>query len=109
LAKTSDCPRKALSFDFDGAAFTHVGERVTFETLMASFGLEDDPALMRLGAMVRSLDIGAGPVAEGAGFEAMLAGARERLPDDDALLAEIGGVLDSLHAHFEREAARVKT
>jgi hypothetical protein len=109
LAKTSDCPRKALGFDFDGAAFTHVGERVTFETLMASFGLEDDPALMRLGAMVRSLDIGAGPVAEGAGFEAMLAGARERLPDDDALLAEIGSVLDSLHAHFEREAARVKT
>ncbi|MEP6823162.1 MAG: hypothetical protein ABI946_12530, partial [Chthoniobacterales bacterium] len=24
-------------FDFDGAPFTHVGERVTFEVLMASF------------------------------------------------------------------------
>lgn len=108
LAKTSDCPRKALGFDFDGAAFTHVGERVTFETLLASFRLEEDPALMRMGAMVRSLDMGAGPVAEGAGFEAVLAGARERLPDDDALLTEIGGVLDSLYAHFGREAARVK-
>lgn len=108
LAKPSDCPRKALGFDFDGGAFTHIGERVTFETLMASFGLEDDAALMRMGAMVRSLDMGAGLVAEGAGFEAMLAGARERLPDDDALLAEIGGVLDSLYAHFEREATRTK-
>lgn len=108
LAKPADCPRKALGFDFDGAAFTHVGERVTFETLMASFGLEDDPALTRMGAMVRSLDMGTGSVAEGAGFEAMLAGARERLPDDDALLAEIGSVLDSLYAHFEREAARNK-
>jgi hypothetical protein len=109
LAKPADCPRKALGFDFDGAAFTHVGERVTFETLMASFGLEDDPALMRMGAMVRSLDMGSGLVAEGAGFEAMLAGARERLPDDDALLAEIGSVLNSLYAHFEREAVRAKT
>ncbi|VTU31435.1 hypothetical protein SRS16CHR_04878 [Variovorax sp. SRS16] len=108
LAKTSDCPRRALGFDFDGAVFTHVGERVTFETLMASFELEDDRALMRMGAMVRSLDMGAGSVAEGAGFEAVLAGARERLPDDDALLAEIGGVLDSLYAHFERDAVRAK-
>jgi hypothetical protein len=108
LAKPTDCPRKALGFDFDGASFTHVGDRVTFETLMASFGLEDDPALMRMGAMVRSLDMGTGLVAEGAGFEAVLAGARERLPDDDALLAEIGVVLDSLYAHFEREAARAK-
>lgn len=108
LASTSDCPRKALGFDFDGAAFTHVGERVTFETLMASFGLEDDPALMRLGAMVRSLDMGAHPVAEGAGFEAVLAGARERLPDDNALLAEIAGVLDSLYTHFASDGARAK-
>jgi hypothetical protein len=108
LARPADCPRKALGFDFDGASFTHVGERVTFETLVASFGLEEDPALMRLGAMVRSLDTGSGSAPEGAGFEAVLAGARERLPDDDALLAEIGGVLDSLYAHFDREAARAK-
>lgn len=108
LAKPSDCPRKALGFDFDGAVFTHVAERVTFETLMASFGLEDDASLMRMGAMVRSLDMGAGQVAEGPGFEAMLAGARERLPDDDAVLAEISGVLDSLYAHFERERSRTK-
>ena len=44
----------------------------------------------------------------GADFEAVLAGARERLPDDDALLTEIGGVLDSLYAHFGREGARAK-
>ena len=30
----------------------------------------------------------------------VLAGARKRWPDDDALLADVGGVLDSLHAHF---------
>jgi len=106
LAKPSDCPRKALGFDFDGASFSHVGERVTFEVLLASFGLEGDPALARLAALVHSLDVGGEPVPEAVGFEAVLAGARERLPDDDALLLEIGAVLDSLYAHFERDTPR---
>jgi hypothetical protein len=101
LAKPPDCPRKALGFDFDGATFTHVGERVTFEVLMLSFGLEGDAALERMGTMVRSLDTGGEAVAEAAGFEAILAGARERLADDDALLEAISGVLDSLYTHFQ--------
>jgi hypothetical protein len=108
LAKPSDCPKNALGFDFDGAAFTHVGDCVTFEVLMASFGLKDDAALMRLAAMVHLLDVGGEPVPEAQGFEAVLAGGRERLPDDDALLAEMSAVLDSLYAHFERDAARAK-
>jgi hypothetical protein len=106
LARPSDCPKSALGFDFDGATFTHVGDRVTFETLLASFGLDEDPALVKLGALVHSLDVGGEPVAEAAGFEAVMAGARERLDDDDALLAEISAVLDSLYAHFGRTAAR---
>jgi hypothetical protein len=53
--------------------------------------------------MVRALDVGEGFVPEADGFEAMLAGARQRLADDDALLAEIGGVLDSLHAYFSTD------
>ena len=58
LSQPSDCPKGALGFDFDGAAFTHVGERVTFETLMASFDLEQDAALMRVAALVHQLDVG---------------------------------------------------
>ena len=105
LAKPSDCPKKALGFDFDGAAFTHVGERVSFETLMASFGLEGDAALMRLAAIVHQLDVGGEPVPEAIGFEAVMTGARERLADDDALLGEMSNVLDSLYAHFQRAPA----
>jgi hypothetical protein len=108
LAKPGDCPKKALGFDFDGATFTHVGERVTFETLMASFGLEADPALLRVAAIVHHLDVGGEPVPEAAGFEAVMTGARERLEDDGALLAEMSSVLDSLHAHFQRAAAPSK-
>ncbi|MBP8308154.1 MAG: chromate resistance protein [Burkholderiaceae bacterium] len=106
LARPSDCPKSALGFDFDGATFTHVGDRVTFETLLASFGLDGDAALVRLGALVRALDTGGDPVPEAKGFEAVMAGARERLTDDDALLAEMSAVLDSLYSHFTRETLR---
>ena len=105
LASPSDCPPDALGFDFDGATFTHVGERVSFETLMAAFDLEEDRALGRLAAIVHHLDVGGEPVPEAAGFEAVMTGARERLEDDDALLAEMSGVLDSFYAHFHRAAA----
>ncbi|WP_070398435.1 chromate resistance protein ChrB domain-containing protein [Hydrogenophaga sp. PML113] len=100
LESPADCPIDALGFDFDGATFSHVGDRVTFEVLLASFGLDGDRGLSQLGAMVHALDVGGTSTSEAAGFEAVLAGARKRWPDDDALLADIGGVLDSLHAHF---------
>jgi len=100
LDSPADCPADALGFDFDGAAFTHVGERVSFEVLIASFGLDEDAGLARLGAMVHALDVGGAATPEAGGFEAILAGARKRVANDDALLAEIGTVLDSLYVHF---------
>jgi hypothetical protein len=108
LAKPSDCPRDAVGFDFDGATFTHVGDRVTFQTLITSFGLDEDPALVRIGSLVNSLDVGGDRVPEAVGFEAVLAGARERLSDDDALLDEMSIVLDSLYVHFTRDAKAEK-
>jgi hypothetical protein len=103
LATPADCPPDALGFDFDHARFTHVGERVSFEVLAASFGLDGDPGIRRLGAMVHALDVGGGFVAEAAGFEAMLSGARRHAKNDDQLLAEMSGVLDALYAHFGGE------
>jgi hypothetical protein len=100
LASPEACPPEALGFDFDGAAFTHVGERVTFEVLLVSFGLDEDAALLRLGGMVHALDVGGAPVPEAIGFEAVMAGARQRALDDDQLLDEMGRVLDSIYAHF---------
>lgn len=100
LEAPADCPADALGFDYDGAAFTHIDDRVSFEVLLASFGLDENHGLARLGAMVHALDVGGSTTPEAGGFEAILAGARKRLPDDDALLAEIGAVLDSLYIHF---------
>lgn len=101
LADIHDCPSDALGFDFDGAAFTHSGDRVSFEVLLASFGLERDPALVRLASLVHALDVGGEPPPEALGFEAILGGARTRIADDDGLLNEMGGVLDSLYVTFQ--------
>lgn len=100
IEKPEDCPEDALGFDFDGAAFTHVDERVTFEVLLASFGLETDRGLAALGRLVHYLDVGGEPVAEAAGFEAVLAGLRESTADDDELLTATTPVLDALHRRF---------
>lgn len=105
LDTPADCPHGALGFDFDGAPFSHVGDKVTFEVLIASFGLENDLGLTKLASLVHCLDVGGLPSPEAAGFEAILSGARTRLPDDDALLDDIGLVLDSLYSHYQMGAA----
>ena len=103
LASPADCPPDALGFDFDGAAFTHVGDKVTFEVLLASFGLEDERGLAQVARLIHVLDVGGAVAPEAAGLEAILSGARARLPDDDDFLREIGTVLDSLHTHYGKE------
>lgn len=100
LAKPEDCPKKALGFDFDGAAFTHIDGRVTFEVLLASFGLDEDVALNRLGGIVHFLDVGGVPVAEAAGLEAVLKGLREQATNDDSLLAAVTPVFNGLYIGF---------
>lgn len=97
------CPAKALGFDFDGATFSHVGAKVTFEVLLASFGLDRDPALQRLGALVHYLDVGGVPPAEAGGVESVLGGLRECLADDDALLTASSAVFEGLLAAFQKE------
>lgn len=100
LEQPHDCPASAIGFDFDGAEFSHVGARVTFEVLLQSFGLERDDGLTRLGALVHYLDVGGVAVPEAAGFAAIMAGARAQAPDDDALLQAMSTVLDSLYAAY---------
>jgi hypothetical protein len=100
LKRPKDCPKRAIGFDFDGATFTHVDSKVTFEVLLASFGLEHDSALSRLGALVHFLDVGGIPVPEADGFAAIVSGARSLHLDDDALLKSVTPVIDSLYRSF---------
>jgi len=96
------CPKTALGFDFDGARFSHVGTRVTFEVLAASFALEGDSALMRVAALVHCLDVGGAPVADASGIAAVLTGLRERHRKDDAFLSAASAILDSLYIAYQQ-------
>ena len=100
LKHIKDRPKRALGFDFDGAEFSHVDSKVTFEVLVASFGLEGDVGLSRLGLLVRFLDVGGIPVAEAPGLAAIVSGARAIHADDDALLMSVTSALDSLYQAY---------
>ena len=103
LADASKVPKAVLGFDFDGARFTHVTsngrEHVSFEVLMISFGLDQDPRLKDMALTVHFLDAGGIPVAQAAGLEAVLGGLRAVHPDDDALMAAANTVFDALYAN----------
>lgn len=93
-------PKGAIGFDFDGAEFTHVRNRVTYEVLMESFGLEGDAALAQIGSAVHFLDVGGIPVADARGLETMLRGIKEKAKGDDALLAEAMRIFDLLYSAY---------
>ena len=90
-----------MGFDFDGAPFTHVENLVTFEVLMKSFGLESDSALRRLADVVHFLDVGGIPAADAPGVATILAGAKQRSRDDDALLKHALTVFDWIYAQYK--------
>jgi hypothetical protein len=98
LADPAKAPRGVLGFDYDGARFTHVGSRVSFEVMAASFGLDADPRLQRIALAVHYLDIGGIPAPEAAGLEAVLAGLREVHADDETLSTAAAAVFDALYA-----------
>lgn len=98
LVHPRDCPETALGFDFDGARFTHVGDRVSFEVVAHSFGLQHEPGLQRLAELVHFIDIGGIPVDEAAGIETLVRGLQAQHTDDDALLAASFTLFDTLHA-----------
>lgn len=102
LEKNQTCPAAAVGFGFDGAAFFNSKSRVTFEELIASFDLERNSTLVRLGSLVHYLDAGGTPVPEAAGVESLLQGAVRRSSNEDELFAETEKTFDLLYeAYFE--------
>jgi hypothetical protein len=98
LSDPKKCPKAALGYDFDGAAFTHVGELVTFEVVARSFRLDETPALARLGQLVHYIDVGGIPLDEAPGIEMIVRGLQAQYRDDDQLLEAAFAFFDTLHA-----------
>jgi len=109
LDRPSSLPRKAVGYDFDGAEFTHVGNRVTFEVLMETFGLDRDPALATIGASVHFLDVGGNSAPDAKGLETVLKGVKEKAGNDDALLAEAMRIFDHFYSSYRASARSRKS
>jgi hypothetical protein len=100
------CPVAAIGFGFEGANFFNTRSSVTFEALLAAFGLNQNASLARLGALVHFLAAGGPPVAEAAGVETLLQGARRRSNSDDELLLESEKTFDLLYEAYCEPAAK---
>jgi hypothetical protein len=105
IDRPRDRPRGAVGFDFDEAEFTHVDGRVTFEVLLASFGLDDDAALASIGQAVHFLDTGGIPVADARGLETMLRGIKAKVRGDDETLLEADKVFDFFYTAYSQKSA----
>lgn len=95
------CPAQALGYDFDGARFTHVGDKVSFEVVAATFSLDQDTGIRNLGQLVHCIDIGGIPMDEAPGVELLVRGLLAQYPTDDALLAAAMPLFDTLYAALQ--------
>jgi hypothetical protein len=102
LDKNQECPANAIGYGFDGAAFCNSKDRVTFEEIVASFKLDKNAGLVRIGKLIHALDAGDIKVAEAAGVQTLLQGALHRTESEDQLLAETEMTFDLLYeAYFD--------
>lgn len=102
LDQGEECPSTAVGFGFEGATFSNSTDKVTFQELLASFSLDKNETLARIGALVHFLDTGGAPIAEAAGVETLLLGAGRRSNSDEELFAESEKTFDLLYeAYFE--------
>jgi hypothetical protein len=98
--------RGEVRFDMFEAEYTHEGDHCTFETLIASFALQD-PGLRPLAEMVHDIDLRDGKFAraETAGFERLIDGICAHADDEDRIAHGLA-LLDNFYRSFEPEATR---
>jgi hypothetical protein len=97
--------RGELRFDMYQGEFTHEGDRCSFETLLAHFGLTD-PALRGLGEIVHDVDCKDGKFGrpEAAGVASLIGGLAIAYPEDAERLERGAAVFEGLYAYISSGA-----
>ena len=104
-ADLADVPAGATPFDMRGAALGHHQGRCTFETVLASFDLADDPALEEIGHIVHEADLADdrydAPAAPG--LDVLIRGLTLTSGSDHDTLAITDQLFDGLYEHTRRQ------
>lgn len=96
----------AIAYDIPGAAFTHRGDRCSFDAIVEGFAIRD-AALERLSTIVRGADTGRPDLApESAGLLAISLGLGRNFADDHELLERGFVIYDALYAACRDAANR---
>jgi hypothetical protein len=98
-----------LRFDMFEAELTHVGDRCTFEVLLARMGL-GDPALAAIGEIVHDLDLRDDKFGrpEAAGVRGAIDGICAVARGDEQRIAAATPLLDGLYATFAQRSRRAE-
>ena len=97
LDKGEPLPAGALGYAYDGAHFAASETRVSYEEMLRRVSLAANPALVKIGAIVHSLEMRGHAVAEAAGVQTLLQGAQRRSQNEAQLLAEAEKTFDLLY------------
>jgi hypothetical protein len=89
----------AIPYDVPGVELTHVGEGCSFDAFVQKYGLEKDPAIVTIAAIVRGADTDRhGLTPQSAGLLAISMGLRDLSPDDQEVLRHGLVIYDALYA-----------
>jgi hypothetical protein len=91
--------RTGTPFDMPGATHGHRGDQCTFETIVADYKLQGDPALAHLGRLVHDLDFHKESHPWAPAVKAFIAGLLLTEPDDHRALEKSEIVFDALYAY----------
>lgn len=96
-----------LRFDMYDAEFTHIGDRCSFEVLLARMGLTD-PALVAIGEIVHDIDLRDEKYGrpETVGIASTITGICSGTRDDLARIEAATPVFEGLHAFFSLRARK---
>ena len=100
----------ALTFDMVGANFTHQGEDCTFETLLKSFGLDNDFVLRQIAEIVHDIDLKDNKFnrSEAVGVNSVVRGISEVFMDDNERLKQSLSIFDGLYELFKANQSIVE-
>jgi hypothetical protein len=97
-----DVPGDATPFDMIGVDLTHHGDRVTFESILDRYGL-DDTVLHHLGRIIHEADVADDvyDAPEAAGLDSIIRGL-SLTKDDEELIVLTRPIFDALYALLHR-------